>query len=173
MARVFISYSSSDRGTVEQIATDLKANRVEVWFDQWEMLPGDSLIQKIGGAILENEFFVVVISPNSVNSEWVTRELSVALTDEFKKRKIKVIPALIRECSIPAFLMDKMYADFRQDYRQGLAQLLKALRRSNVRKAISTSVPKNDSHRIVWDNVVSGNIVETNIMDDVGDRGTR
>ena len=88
MPRVFVSYNSNDRGFVEQLVSDLQANNVQVWVDQFEMRPGDSLTQKIGAAILENDYFVVVLSPNSVQSEWVQRELSAALIREFAEKQV-------------------------------------------------------------------------------------
>ena len=101
MPPVFISYSSRDQSFVEQLAADLKANNVDVWFDKWEILPGDSLIQKIGDAILENDYFIVVLSPDSVGSEWVTRDLSLALNREFEQRKVSVIPLLLQRFRSP------------------------------------------------------------------------
>ena len=97
MVRVFVSYSSRDRGFVEQLVHDLQENGINPWYDRWEMLPGDSLMQKIGDAILENEYLVVVLSPNSAESEWVKRELGLALTREFRERRVQVIPALLQD----------------------------------------------------------------------------
>ena len=166
MARVFISYSSLDRGWVEQLAADLRTNSVEVWFDVWEMLPGDSLTQKIGAAILDNDYFVVVLSPHSVSSEWVQRELGVALNKEFRERNVLVIPALLEDCSIPTFLQDKVYADFRKDYQQGLSELLKSVDKPKAIEEVDTSVPKGSSHRVIWENVIGENISSTNMIYD-------
>ena len=86
MAGVFLSYSHKDRGFVEQLARDLRANGVTPWYDRWEMLPGDSLVAKIGTALLKNDYFVIILSPNSVSSQWVQRELAAALHRELQKR---------------------------------------------------------------------------------------
>ncbi len=170
MDRVFLSYSSTDRGFVEQLVRDLRANGVEPWYDQWEMLPGDSLIQKIGGAILDNQYFLVVLSPNSVDCEWVQRELGVALNHEFQEREVRVIPVLYQDCKMPPFLGDKVYADFRQNYRQGLSRLLGAINRRVTSTTLETSVPTKPPNYLVWNNVVGDslrdeNIVGTNLVD--------
>ena len=149
MTRVFISYSTKDRGFVEQLARDLQANFVTPWFDRWEMLPGESLIQKIGSGILTNGYFVVVLSPNSVDSEWVQKELAVALNREFKQHNVQVIPALLKECSIPPFLQDNVYADFSTDYYYGLGILLQALGQLRESDRPKSEVP--ESSKIVWD----------------------
>jgi hypothetical protein len=49
-----------------------------------------------------------------VKSEWVRRELEIALTDEIGGRRVKVLPLLHRTCEIPGFLRGKVYADFRR-----------------------------------------------------------
>jgi hypothetical protein len=164
MARVFISHSSKDRGFVEQLVFDLRANGVGVWYDQWEIVPGDSLITKIGAAILDNDFFVVVLSRHSVRSEWVRRELGVALESEFRERHVSVIPALIEECTLPPFLLDKVYADFRQDYARGLASLLRGVASGRAESPAVSTVPSHAGGRTIWNNVVGDNITESNVV---------
>jgi hypothetical protein len=48
---LFISYSSRDREFVQTLASDLKARSLEVWFDHWEMRPGDRLRSRINEGI--------------------------------------------------------------------------------------------------------------------------
>lgn len=165
MARVFISYNSQDRGFVEQLVKDLQSNDVEPWYDRLEMLPGDSLTQNLGSAILDNDFFAVVLSPNSVASEWVTRELGVALIREFQERQVKVIPVLYQECQIPPFLLDKVFADFRDNYGQGLNSLLRAVGSDIPAEFVATSLPTPRTQGVHWDNVIGTNLNSTNIFE--------
>ncbi len=166
MSSVFISYSTKDRGFVEQLVKDLRSNGVQPWYDKWEMLPGDSLTRKIGEAILENDFFIVILSPNSVNSEWVQQELSVALNREFGERRVRVIPALLHDCEVPPFLRDKVYANFQVSYNDGLYSLLRAIGQSVTNRFVST-LPKENEGSVVWDNVVSNNLTDSNIVRNV------
>jgi predicted nucleotide-binding protein len=75
MRTVFISYSSKDRDFAERLATDLRASGAGVWFDQWEIKVGDSITQKINDGIHDNDYLAVVLSPDSVASHWVRKEL--------------------------------------------------------------------------------------------------
>ena len=170
MPRAFISYSTKDRPFVEQLARDLGSNDVEVWFDRWEMLPGDSLIQKIGDAILSHDYFVVVLSPQSVDSSWVNRELGVALNREFAQAQVSVIPCPLNDCKIPPFLQDKVYADFRGPYRNGLTDLMRTLNRTHQSEHLVTSVPSDRGQQVIWDNVVSNNLYTNNLMDEHGQK---
>ena len=49
--RLFISYSSQDRAFVRKLVADLRASSMPIWFAEWELGPGDSLIDKIGEGI--------------------------------------------------------------------------------------------------------------------------
>jgi predicted esterase len=75
MRTVFISYSSKDRDFAERLATDLRASGAGVWFDQWEIKVGHSITQKINDGIHDNDYLAVVLSPDSVSSDWVRKEL--------------------------------------------------------------------------------------------------
>src|SRR5712691_1039626 len=70
----------------------------------------------------------VVLSPRSVASPWVQREVRAALTEEIQNECVKVLPLLIENCEIPGFLRDKLYADFRGNYQRGLSELLHRLK---------------------------------------------
>jgi len=62
---VFLSYASQDAPAVQRIAEALRANGVEVWFDQNELVGGDAWDAKIRKQIKECALFVPVISANT------------------------------------------------------------------------------------------------------------
>lgn len=122
--RVFISYSHQDRDFVDCLAEDLKASGVNVWLDKWEIQVGDSLTRRISEGIHEAGYLAVVLSPHSVRSEWVQRELNAGLVKELDLRRVFLLPILKQPCQIPAIIADKKWADFRERYDFGLQQLL-------------------------------------------------
>lgn len=127
MPSLFLSHSHSDKAFARRLGEVLKRHGIRVWVDEWEIKVGESLIQKISEGIQECEYLGVVLSPESVGSEWVQRELNIALTHEIVARKVKVLPLLYRDCRIPAFLIDKFYADFTLSFDAGLVSLLRTL----------------------------------------------
>lgn len=124
---VFISYSSKDVEFVNKLSAELVKKRVPIWLDQWEMRPGDSLIDKIQNAISESSFLLVILSKNSVESEWCKKELNSGLMRELEEKKVVVIPVLIDECNIPLFLKEKQYANFKTNFETGFQALLRSL----------------------------------------------
>jgi len=110
---IFISYSRQDAKFVDTLVTNLVAARHHVWMDRWELGIGDSLTQRIQDALSGSDAILVILSQNSVSSEWCKRELTAGLVRELEERKTLVMPCVIDDCEIPLFLRDKLYADFR------------------------------------------------------------
>jgi hypothetical protein len=117
-------HSSRDKEFAGRLSEDLKKEGIRVWIDEAEIKVGDSLIEKIEEGIEEMEYLGVILSPDSVKSNWVTKELNVAMAKEIKRKEVKVLPILYKKCKIPSFLEEKKYADFTKDYNQGLSELL-------------------------------------------------
>jgi hypothetical protein len=118
----FISYSREDSDFALRLARDLKAAGAPVWLDQLDIHPGRPWDNAIEDALLASQQMLVILSPTSVRSENVRDEISYAL----RQGKV-VVPVLYMECTIPLRLERKHQIDFRSDYANGLANLLKHL----------------------------------------------
>ena len=127
LPKVFISYSSNDEEFAERLAKDLQHSGIEIWFDKWEIKVGESIASKINKGLKSNDFLAVVLSPNSVKSQWVEKELNIGLMKELGKKSVTVLPVLFKDCEMPPIISDKKYADFRQHYNIGLGELLEAI----------------------------------------------
>jgi len=112
MKSIFLSYSSHDSGFVRRLAADLKSVGIRVWFNEAELKVGDSLIDRISGAIGEMDAFAVVLSKHSIRSKWLQVELKMAIMKELDGNNVVILPILIEKVPLPPFLMDKVYADF-------------------------------------------------------------
>lgn len=124
---LFICYSSKDKKFVQKLAEDLKTHGVTVWWDEWEMMVGDSINKKIQEGILKSSYLAVVLSPDSVESQWVEKELNAAYIIELEEHKVFILPMLYRTANIPIFLKDRICADFRYSYKEGFFALTKRL----------------------------------------------
>ena len=105
---VFISYSRKDYqdeqrnvipgNVVSVIKETFHQHGITYWMDEEGDLTGKKFAQVIAGKIRESIVFLFVCTRNSVNSEWVDRELSVAV-----ERRKRIIP----------FVCDDSYKDDR------------------------------------------------------------
>ena len=107
---VFLSHASEDKDRfVVDFATKLRNKGIEVWLDKWEILPGDSLVDKIFEEGIKNaQAVIVVVSKHSVHKPWVREELNAAIV-----RKIngisKLIPVVIDDCEVPEALRSTVW----------------------------------------------------------------
>jgi len=123
---VFMSYSRKDEETMRAIAKFLRAQNLKVWVDNEKLIPGTPIWEEAVEKGIKNASAVVVIlSPDSKNSEWVRREISMA--DQNQKR---VFPVLVRgdeNSSITLRLINRQYVDLRKGGDVGLKSLCDAL----------------------------------------------
>lgn len=124
---IFISYSHKDKDFVDTLATSLVEKRIPVFVDRWEMKVGDSITSKIQTAITDASYLIVVLSKNSVASDWCNREINSGLVLELEKKRVVILPALLEDCDIPLFLKDKFFADFRTSFNTGFKLILESV----------------------------------------------
>jgi hypothetical protein len=124
---VFLSHSSLDKPFIRQLAADLKSNGVQVWLDEQNIKVGESIPEKISQGLAESDYFLFASSKNSIESEWVKKELNSALVTEVEKRAVHVLPLKLDDNPVPHAIADKKYADFSTSYKQGLKEVLEAM----------------------------------------------
>jgi hypothetical protein len=125
--RAFLSYSHQDRDFALSLAQDLRKSGIDVWTDKWEILPGDSLIQKVFTEGLSSaQFFLVLLSSSSVGSKWVREELDAAMIRKMEG-VIRIIPILKEPCDIPLSLRTLLWVDLSRNYDEGVRTLVKVM----------------------------------------------
>lgn len=122
---VFISHSSQDKPFVERLVGDLSANAIPVWYDKLDLGVGDSVPGRINYGLSKSRYFLIVLSPDAIDSMWVREELNAGLMKQVALGGTFVIPVLYRDCEVPLLLAHRRYADFRNEYTAGLSDLLK------------------------------------------------
>lgn len=116
--KVFISHSSTDKRFVRTLKDDLNENNIETWFDEDELAIGDSLADKLEIALDQSSHFLIILSPTSINSEWVRFEIQKAIMNKSNKSIHKILPVKYKECDIPKELSDLLYEDLSNETRQ-------------------------------------------------------
>jgi hypothetical protein len=71
---VFLSHSHKDKPIVRDIAERLRADGVKVWFDEWEIRPGDSIPARIEEGLEGSRVLVLCMSANAFGSGWAQLE---------------------------------------------------------------------------------------------------
>ena len=128
--KVFLSHASEDKDRfVLDFARQLCENGIDVWLDQWEMKPGDSLVDKIFDEGLKDaRAVIIVLSTVSVQKPWVREELNASVVNRIS-RGTKLIPVVIDECEVPESLRSTVWqrVDDLDDYSLSLQRILSAI----------------------------------------------
>jgi len=112
--RAFISYSSTDRALARRIAEMLRTRGFDIWIDEGELGPGDSLASSIASAIGQINLFVVILTKYSVSSKWVKFELEQAL-NRMVGGEVKIAPLRFDDSEVPEYLKGQTWGDVRTD----------------------------------------------------------
>jgi hypothetical protein len=122
---VFLSHSSENRDIAESIATVLRAHGVPTFYSPINIVGAQQWQDEILGALNRCDWFLVVLSPESINSMWVKREIAYALAEPRYERKI--VPLLYRDCELGPVAWLKLFQiiDFRNDLPSGYRELLR------------------------------------------------
>jgi hypothetical protein len=78
MGRVFISYSRRDTETVDRVVDSMCNAGLEVWLDRHDIQAGNTWRVQIVQAIDTCDAFVLMLSPNSIASDNVRKEIDLA-----------------------------------------------------------------------------------------------
>ena len=110
--KVFFSYSHKDAHFVNLVVSELskKIGKDSILFDEWNTIPGDSIIGFMNDSLESFTHFVFFLSPNSVDSYMVSLEWKNALILCSDKTR-HFIPVVINSPKIPSILGDFKYID--------------------------------------------------------------
>jgi len=139
--KAFISHASEDKQRfVLAFAERLRATGIDAWLDRWEMLPGDSLVDKIFEEGLRNaSAVVVVLSANSVNKPWVREELNSAFVKRVNSGS-KLIPVVLDACNVPEALASTLWEriDNLAAYDESFHRIVAAITGTREKPALGT-----------------------------------
>ena len=86
---VFISHASEDKGAfVRNLANELAAGGLKVWYDEFTLTLGDSLRRSIDQGLANSRFGIVVLSQSFFSKEWPQRELDGLVAMEISSGKL-------------------------------------------------------------------------------------
>src|SRR5262245_24754189 len=83
----FISYTSADETFAKRLHADLRGEGVRCWFAPHDVQSGKKLHEQIDEAIRVHDKLLLILSPASINSEWVRMELEKARKRELRENR--------------------------------------------------------------------------------------
>src|SRR5438876_11246645 len=93
---VFLSHSSRNVAFTNRLAKVLAAHGVNSFFSRKNIRGAQQWHDEIGAALKRCDWFLLVLSPESVASGWVKHELTYAL--QANRYRARIIPVLHKSC---------------------------------------------------------------------------
>jgi small GTP-binding protein len=115
---VFLSHSSSDKAEVRPLAERLRKDGLRVWFDVWEIRPGDSIPAKIEEGLERSRVLVLCMSANAFGSDWAQLESGTFRFRDPLNKARRFIPLRLDDAPIKGSLAQFLYINWRQADRE-------------------------------------------------------
>jgi uncharacterized protein YjbI with pentapeptide repeats len=91
----FISYSTKDQDFADRLHADLQNKGVRCWFSPHDIQGGKKLHEQIDEAIRLHDKLLLILSPHSMESEWVNSEIAKARKREMRDSRRVLFPIRI------------------------------------------------------------------------------
>ncbi|MEY2470774.1 MAG: hypothetical protein QOK28_103 [Actinomycetota bacterium] len=140
--RAFICHSSADKERlVRALAARLRGDGVDVWYDEWELAVGDSLVDRIfAQGIKEADVFIVVISAHSSSSAWAREELNAAVVLRIEGQ-CRVMPVVLDGEALPVALKSTraLFVSDVDSYESQYDELVRAIFRASAKPVLGAA----------------------------------
>jgi len=134
----FISYSHKDEEFAQRLHAALQNKGVRCWFASEKMKIGDKILDTIDSAIRGRDKLLIILSENSVKSDWVKIEVETALEEEGNRKQTVLFPIRIDDTVMEsreawaARIRSRHIGDFtnwkdRDSYRKAFERLMRDL----------------------------------------------
>lgn len=111
---IFISHASEDKATVATpIFEACEAIGIRAFIDDKYIKWGDSLTEKINHALGQSKLVLAILSDNSVDKTWPSKEINAAIARELSGKQ-KILPLIVGkpDLSSVSLLQDKLYINW-------------------------------------------------------------
>jgi formylglycine-generating enzyme required for sulfatase activity len=103
---IFVSHSHADNQWCRPFVQALHDAGIDVWYDEKGISGGAQWMATIEQELQTRDIFLLVLTPEAWSSEWVQRELQLALIT-----KRVIIPVMLKQTAISGFLLTVQFID--------------------------------------------------------------
>ena len=144
---LFLCHNGADKVWVRRLAEQVESEtldglhggrKLRVFFDEWDIVPGENFILRINDGLRRARYVAVVLSPEMLAADWPTFEWTSVVADDPANRKGRVIPLFVRDgteqdgmrVELPAPFKVSNWIDFRDEkaWRQSFQKLIRRVR---------------------------------------------
>jgi hypothetical protein len=123
---LFLSHAAADRKIARHLVDTLRRHNVPTWYSPTDIIGAQQWHDEIGAALARCDWFALVLTPESVGSMWVKRELTFALRQN--RYENRIVPLLYEPCDVEGLswvLPSLQIIDFNTELEEGYRHLLR------------------------------------------------
>ncbi len=142
---VFLSYANANKDVVRDIANRMKSDGVNVWFDDWEIKPGDPIMKKIEDGLEHSRVLVLCLSAEALAADWPQLESHTFRFKDPLNHNRRFIPLRLDDTPTKGSLAQFSYIDWRVEQREtAYPKLLEACQASlSTKDGVKDSAAKD------------------------------
>jgi hypothetical protein len=146
----FICHASEDKDTfVRKLAEELKLKDLGIWYDEFTLTVGDSLLNRINEGLLQSKYGIVIFSKAFFTKNWPKRELEglVALEEEGQKKILPVWLDVQRDDILKTYpILANLYAaDASRGMQYVIDELMKVFKPTTPIKQVESENFKSEN----------------------------
>jgi peptide/nickel transport system substrate-binding protein/oligopeptide transport system substrate-binding protein len=108
---IFVSHSRDDHEWTARFVEALRATGLDVWYDARELQGSDAWVARIQDELRHCETFLVILTPATIRSPWVQREIQLALAADKRILPILHKPLTTQQIDEIGFLRIYQWVD--------------------------------------------------------------
>lgn len=120
---IFISYSYKDKEFADKLITSLRNEHFNIIFDRDKIEVGDDIQSIISDSIYKSDLMILILS-SSIKEKYRNLEIKCAIDNN---KKILPVYTGAKKTKFPAELEGVKYADFSQNYDNGIKDLTQSM----------------------------------------------
>lgn len=128
---VFLSHSNKDKPIVDKVFDELQKAQVHCWYDRYEILPGDSISDRLNEGLATSNIGLLFISRSFLTSEmyWTKAEANYFIQQRMRTKQTKfiIVNLDVEHTELPPLMQDYRYIDFRG--KGAMEQIVTTIRR--------------------------------------------
>jgi serine/threonine-protein kinase len=166
--RVFVSHSSLDAAFATKLVNDLNAAGAQAWLDNNDLGPGN-FQQHISDALVDCEWFLLVLTRNALESDWVRMEVDAAIRLKLQQRIKELI--FIKATDVASTEVPPLWGVF--NIFDALTDYDAAIKKAQTAIGLSPTVTKPITVRTQviadrWDRLIGTRLEQYDIRDELG-----
>jgi nucleoside phosphorylase/tetratricopeptide (TPR) repeat protein len=140
VARVFLSYASADKPAIRRFAAALRVAGHEPWFDEEQILVGESIPSAVERGLRDADFVVICMSKVAAERGWVEADRDATLMQQFSEQRERILPVRLEDVAPPHLIAPIAYVDLFPDdaFLHGIARLTRSIDAYEARRGRET-----------------------------------